>query len=517
MRPRPVVIATCALLCALRVLSHGLRGPVGTAGVDALGSWWFQWWVSECAVRGDALTHTNILFFPWGKDVLLHTGGNVLDALFVAPARVLFGGVAAWNALAVATISANGFVAGMWARARRASVGSAIVLGALQPLALHELTMGRPTQAILAPLILTLWATESRRPWRAGVALALTGWFYWYYALFGALAMVWMRPGWRRLAISAVVSLALTAPVVISLLSAVHTGEAPGLLPVMDWLHGSHSLTATDGGDVRLGALDLLGRAVFPEASVEGGSAAAVVGIVTFLAALFGPARWLALAAAAFALGPFPGGNANPVYIGLAAVIPPMARLYWPVRMASVIGIAALWPRRRGMRIFAVLAVVETLVRGWAPLPTWTPTTPGPLVPLARADGAILVLPYGWDQWPLVWQTVHGKPMFNGMHERSPSLVPHEQQSFRERNSFVKALIRIPSDPRDTTEPSAEDRREFIDLGYRWVVLRTDVLTTSSSRLVGATRAREVRQRLHELLGEPAVTGDGVEVFRLSE
>ncbi len=283
-----------------------------------------------------------------------------------------------------------------------------------------------------------------------------------------------------------------------------------------EWLGGSQSLTSTDGGEVRLGTLDVLGRAVFPDGSVEGGSAAAAVGMVTVLAALTGPGRWLAIAAVLFALGPFPGGHANPLYLALSAVIPPMARLYWPVRMAAIIGVAALWPRRRGMRALATLVVAETLWRGWAPLPTWTPTTPTAVARLADAEGAVLVLPYGWDQWPLVWQTVHHNPMLNGMHERSPALVPKEQQSFRESNSFVRALIRIPSDPRDTTAWQVEERDEFLALGYRWVVLRTNVLPSSSSRLVGGTRAREVRQRLREMLGEPIDEGEGVEVYRVT-
>lgn len=523
-----IVATTFALVQVLPAPAHRLAGG---ATVDAFGTWWFQWWAARMVHTRQSLVHTDLLFFPWGKDVLAHTGANVLDALLLAPLQPLLGAAGAWNLLAATILVSNGLAAALWGRGRGPVViAAAAAFGVLAPFPLHELAMGRPTQALLAPLFLALWLGERglreggvRPLFAAGAALALQGWFYWYAAGFGALALIVLAAGRPllaragRLALVGAVSFALTAPVVVPLLAAVADGSVPGLLPVDTWMAGDAAYESVEGGAIRLGTLGAWGNAGFwgsrgwdPEGPT--------IGLVGLAALLFAPGAWRAvgLLGLLVALGPFPGGAPNPVYLGLTALLSPMERLYWPVRALSILipagvaglvaGLSELAPSRRRLAAAAIGAalVVEGGIRGIAPLGTWSPEVPPVYACLAKAEGAVVMLPYGLDQAPLVYQTVHGKPMLNGMHERSPSLVPLEQQAFRRDNGWMHAVLRAPASPREDVPWTAEEKEAARALGYRFIVLRTGTL---GGRLRGA------KARLTALAGEPAYAADDVIVW----
>lgn len=523
----------------------------GRETVDAYGTWWFQWWVAEAVSRGDSLARSDALFHPWGKDILTHTGGNLLDALLLIPLRILGGPAFAWNGLAATALFTNGLAAGIWAArssvpAGRAAGLLAVAFAVFNPFALHEIAMGRPTQAILAPLILALALGDAsfrgRLRWRdavlAGALLALQGWFYWYAAGFGALALGVLAVGrpfgarLARLAAAGSVSLLLTAPVVLPLLAAVRTGEAPGLLPVDAWIASGPVFQNAEGGTIQLGTLGAWGVAGFLTDArwVPEGITLGVLGIA---AALGAPRRWIAVAAVGLvvAVGPFPAGLANYAYLGLAKAFPPMERLYWPVRSvailvpAGVMGIVWLmarvpeaWRVRVAMAMTLALGA-EAFGRGALPLGTWTPAVPRAAECLRAAarsggeGGAVITLPYGLDQQPLVLQTTHGRPMLNGMNERSPSLVPLEQRTLRLENTWIRAVLAAPEDPRAEPAWTEADREAVRALGYRWILLRADGMEETGGRIDPKGRRRAAIRRLTSLAGEPVYTGEDATIY----
>src|SRR5687767_8480568 len=155
-----LVLAASAVLGVVLVGPAAVDGALaGAANVDAYGTWWFQWFVAEALAAGRSLARTDLLFFPWGKDIFAHTGSNVADAALVAPVRWLLGPAWAWNALYFAAIAGNAAAAGLallFRGAGRAGALAGAAVAGLHPYVLYELGQGRPTQALLAPLLVAL-------------------------------------------------------------------------------------------------------------------------------------------------------------------------------------------------------------------------------------------------------------------------------------------------------------------------------------------------------------------------
>ncbi len=546
----PTTDRALPLLCALAlglavlgpVLAHPFTWLAGEATVDTYGTWWFQWWVAHAWTRGVSPFQADVLFHPWGKDLLTHTGGNLLDVAALLPVRYALGPVGAWNALIFAAVVTNALAAGVWARrlgGGLAAVLLAEVLVGLHPFVLNELGRGRSTQAILAPLLLALaygsdaLDTGSRRDTaRAAVLLALAGWIYWYAASFGALALCVLalaRPSARRVAVLGGIglgSIALSAPLVVPLALALARGDVPGLLPLDRWFAGVQDYTNAQGSGVHLATLAPDGVAVLRGErgwTPEG----LVLGVVGVLAALGAPRRWLAVGALALAVavGPFPFDTRNPVYLALVAALPPYERLYWPVRAVAVlIGVTvvgavttlgrvpARW-RAAVAGLVGVAMVGEVVARGPFPIGRWRPEVPAAVGCVADGGGAGLVLPYGVDQVALVWQTVHEAPMLNGMAERSASLVPAAQRALRKENGWLRAVTTLPFDPRAEIPWTEAEKAAVEALGYRWVILRPEALLEEGSRTSGTERLRAARRALRPLLGAPLVERDDVIIY----
>jgi len=355
-------------------LEGALTGaPVGEGTVDAIGTWWFQWWVADTLSSGASFLFTDLLFYPFGKDVLAHTGANVLDALMIAPVRIGLGPADAWNLLVAGVVATNALAAGAVARRGGALPGVlGALLGGLHPYLLHELGQGRPTQAIVAPLIAALVLGDAGiraggigRLVAAGVLLALQGWFYWFAGLFGALALgvLGAAAAWEagprravavgRLLLSLAVAAALAAPVAGPLALSAARGEASGLIDVSRWIADGTTVTR-EGDIVRLTVLGGSGEAGVHDRRgflADGPT----IGLGVLLIAALAPWRWriIGLLALFFAFGPSVGGVTNPVYVAVAALCPPLARLWWPVRAlallvpVAVVGLASLGRARR--------------------------------------------------------------------------------------------------------------------------------------------------------------------------
>jgi hypothetical protein len=530
------------------MLGLGVLGPVlldptgrlaGEAYVDSYGTWWFQWWVAHSLARGESPMHADVLFFPWGKDILRHTGGNVLDVALIAPIRWLFGAGVAWNTLVFGAVVTNALAAAAWARrlgAGRATTLAAQVLVGLHPFVLDELRHGRPTQAILAPLLLALAHGDdalqggSRRALLLSAGwLAIAAWIYWYAASFGALALCALaigRPLLPRLARLTAIgagSIVLTAPMLIPLATSLARGEIPGLLPISEWISGNASFVTAEGASVQVSALGLDGHGGLLSASgwLEGNL---VLGVVTLLPLFALPRRFVmpALLALAIALGPFPEGTRNPVYLALADLFPPYERLYWPIRAVAVltcltavgvaVGLARLPERLRagGAAALVGAALLELVARGGGGVSWWRADVPPALSCL---EGAGIVLPYGEDQIPLVWQASHEQPVLNGMAERSVSQVPAEQRAIRADNGWLRLVLRLPADPRAEIAWTNQEKQAIHDLGYRWVLLRADTLVEPTHRAAPKGRQREALRALREPLGAPVFQAEDIVIY----
>jgi hypothetical protein len=528
-RRSPIVVAAVVVAVAsmARVVERPDRWLAGDPTVDAYGTWWFHWVVADALSRFELPIRSNLLFFPWGKEVLLHTGGNLLDAVAVAPVRLAFGGVWAFNLVVFVAIAGNAAAAGL-AAARRGGlvtgVAAAVVVG-VHPWPLFELAQGRPTQALLAPLILALDlgdralhdASSTRRTaaW-AGVALAVAAATYWFAALFGALALgvLALAPPSRerlvRLGVTGVTTAVLVAPALALLAPALAAGRMGGLLPIEPWLHGTPNWETVDGDTVRMSTLHLTGSIAFDTGKGRV-DAVHVLGPVALALALLGPARWKAVSVLGLllALGPIVFGLPNPLYLALALALPMVRRLYWPSR-ALALWVVAAFPSlaarsRAGAVILAGAAVLESVAVGALPLPVWDAKVEPALGCLAAEEGAAIVLPWAADQHTLVEQTVHRRPTFNGMADRVSALVPAEALDLRTRNGWLRALLIADRNPKDGTAWTAEERAEVGALGYRWVVLRTE--------RVPENRRRSVLRRLPELLGAPVHQDDDVVIY----
>ncbi len=242
-----------AVIVSIAVVLAGVAtGPgspvVGSPTVDGFGTQWFFWFAAEVAAGRAEAGHTDLLFYPWGKDVYTHTGGNLLDAWLAWPLRVGLGPVFGFNAWVALVLATNAWAGARLAAAFGVSPGArwpAALALVLNPYVLAEIDLGRPTQAWLAPAGFALAGLVTMRRARdavaAGAALAAAALVYWYYGL--ALAAAAVAVGSARVlagperarvfaanAVAALVAAALAVPFALPMLAALDAGVVPGLL-----------------------------------------------------------------------------------------------------------------------------------------------------------------------------------------------------------------------------------------------------------------------------------------------
>ncbi len=578
------------VLLAASVLGVWLWGPdlvrltthfVGAEGVDHYGTQWFYWFVARQLKAGHGFGFTHLLFYPFGKDIFLHTGSNVLDALVALPFRLLLGPVTGYNIFVLTGWSLGGFAAWWLARTivqDRVAAAAAAIFFLFAPFALYELEAGRPTQALLGllPWYVGLLRRLGQRPgWRAtvgaGVVLALIGYQYWYYAIFLALVSVvhaaWLvisppaESGGRRSVLlrhflAGSLAVALVAPVVTPMLVMLANPDSPvpGLLATDRWNLAASPTVTRAGTQVAL--------MVWQPASMTGGHywqdasgaerympfqrSLAWISLIWLILWLLRPGPlerlpWLlmVLLSLLVAVGPvFVVGRTtlpNPVYLGLARLLPPFERLWWPGRslavtitlLVPVTAIAFARARARGWRLFAVSVVGGTLWLAWdlgqahlLPFPAWDATIPAGYHCLAQGDraGAILELPYAWSQAHLYYQTAHGRPIFGGMLEDNPAFTPPESVALRKQNTFVSALLATARQEAVIRTPVKADREALRRMGYRYVVLQLDAYGTAPPGAGLADNARRTLRRrvlrdLSRFLGPPVYEDARVAIF----
>ncbi|MCP4804140.1 MAG: hypothetical protein GY913_20120 [Proteobacteria bacterium] len=530
-RAAPVCVAALVVLLVGWPAVGG--DALGTRTLDGLGSWWFQWWAGHALLSGESLLHAAPIFHPYGKDVLGHTGANLVDALAAVPLRAVFGAVGGWNAVILGIVLANGVAASWVLRGKGLAIAlTAGVVAALNPYSLYEIAEGRPTQALLAPLIVAISVghrilTSEDRSVRdlgvATVALALSGYVYWFGGLFaglalGALALTRPRRMGRIAAVGAA-AVVLTLPVVAPLMLSVGQGTVPGTLPVDTWCSGLDLVTA-EGDPMVLCTLERL--ADVGKLRADGWTAVGPAGgVVAWLLALAAGLRdrrllVIPLVALALAVGPRPWDLPNPVYLAFAQ-LPGMDRLYWPCRALALltppmaIGAAELVERRTWAGPLLVVALIaESGARDRLPLDTWDPRPPAGLE--CVVDGGVVDLPHARDHEPLLLQTWHEQVLLSGMNPRSKGQVPSEIQALRSENTWLAALLAASSNPRDQRAWDPADREALGALGYRWVVLRLEPIQTDVPS-AAPLHLRAMRGRLVELAGPPVAETEALWIF----
>lgn len=572
--------AIIAGLLAAAVMLFALGPALPTLGsrllgaeiVDGQGTAWFYWAVDDALKRGAALTHTDRMFWPWGKDLHLHTGTNILDALAAVPFRRVLGEVLGTNVFWLAGILAT------WAMTRALLSGfttqplfreplAAIV--AVGPPVLLDMGEGRPTQAILFLPVLffwALWRTGTRPGWGwpvlTGLALAASGYQYWFYAIFAGIAALghglvatWEagrdrgRGVFLRHAAAALVATLAVAPAAISLVAGAQTGKVPGLLFTKHWGVASQATFTLEGATVSMLTWQpLLSNTGWSTMHPAGGQVflryvaldhpllllLVLVGVVCAGAARARLAAML-IPLGLFAIGPtlVMGDIALPnfPFIWALDALPFLRRLWWPARAIAIASIPAAIAvvfalhRLRAWRPVAGRAVAIALAPIWAlltwsetlaPLPTWDPTPPAGYRCLAGGpEGAIVELPWGVSQTGLPWQSAHGRPLVGGMAEGNPSLVPTETGDlFRADSLFQKAVFltaegTAPRGPIRGQNTSGTGKT-LKDIGVKYIVVKRDDISVDPERdenlrsLLGKPVYNDARTLIYAPFGDPA-------------
>ncbi len=525
---------------------------LGRYYVDAWGTQWFYWFTEQALLGNDDVATTSMFFYPWGKDIYAHTGGNVLDAMMAIPFRWCLGPVVGYNTFVVAILATNA-----WAMRRLlgelklsdTAAWASAVLFAFNPYVLTEIRDGRPTQALLLFVLLfwTFWLRAGER-WSAavlsGVFLALTGLTYWYYALLtapaAALVFLFDRgPGsLRHRLVAAALAAALVAPFAFGMVTA---ENVPGTFDASLWSATTWSPKTADGLSVGILAFDPIRRmSGFWIEDLEGNriytpewvSMVRVQWVLAGLGLLFAGRRTrvvglaLLVPALIIAIGPEFHGVQNTPYLLAVKGLRVLQRLWWPARALIFvhIGIAVLaaaafdrlagWPRSR-------LALIGMVTVSWladlgvatiSPMGSWPSAIPAVYSCLAkdRERAAILELPYAYAQAHLYYQTTHGHPIFGGMIEDNPIFTPAPQREAREKNSFVRGLIQLADGEEPDSPLLPADKAALGELGYRWVLL--DKLPYRNPApfpgLKPKTKYLQIRLVLDEHFGRPVFEDD---------
>lgn len=555
------------LLCVLLVAA--VFGPalprlhshlLGIEYVDHYGTQWFYWFVENQLRNGEGMGWTDLYFYPWGKDIFLHTGANVLDGYLAMPFRVLLGPTLGYNVFVLLglVLSALAFakLAGEFTEDRLA-VALSSVLFVLSPFVMFEMLEGRPTQAILVfPVLFLLFVFRSgsrtglRWPVLAGIALALCGYQYWFYAFFGGMVCMghgvvrFARPPpdsggrWRQLgrhALIAAVALGLTLPAALPLLMA-QGSDVPGLLDVERWsLLASPPITVEDqtiGLFLWQPFRRFAGFYVIEMGPKERLLAQAILVPFTSWLALVAylrrPGRlprgvWIAMALVSItlAMGPIVILHKwvlpNPFFVWLVKSAGFMQRLWWPARAVVYLVIlfglvntmVLAWAGRKGRRWqvgvatgLSVLWGVELYQANVLPYPAWDATIPAGYRCLASGPpGAIMELPYSWTQAHLYYQSVHGRPLMGGMLENNPVFTPPEFNELKDNNAFVSNLFAAAKLTVREPEWTDEEFQEVYDLGYRYVVVQKDAFVHKGKAPGLVDNVLRLRMRnLHKLM-----------------
>ncbi len=512
---RWLALASYVVFAVLAVGKPLFQSHVVTGiGVDLPGTLWMHWWVRTTVESGTLPISTDLLFYPDGKNFFNDTGANFIDAYLAVPLQWIFGVPDFLDVLAAAVLLGNALamhaLAGDLSGRRLAPTWAAAVAFQLNPYCLDQLAEGRPTQAMLWFAILaTRHALRLESgTWRDaalfGLFTVLQGLTYWFMVYFLALALLPLvlrsfvrapRVVGPRVAVAVAVAVTIAAPFLLK----IHGEIAAGNVQRMSYPRWDVSPAAMPE------------RWQIVHAELASGTWIAVLGLA--LASIRRTWPWLLAIGLtiAFAVGARVGVRdsafTNPIYVLLWGNIPLLPRLGFPERILSMTFVLLAMCAAAGLlRLDAVwspllVAVVglELLWRSALPLPTSVYDFSVGNQHIRREGGAVIYLPFGANEDAMVYQTLHGQPLFGGMGEREPDLRPAGYQE-RLRNTFIILLAGSLNDTEAAIGYTLRDR-EAISRLFRWVWFDRRFAPPSWVAL-GYDRASK-RARLIKELGEP--------------
>lgn len=556
------------LLCGLWATAPVWTAPAsrlaGEQFLDAMGTQWFYWYAGEL-FQDERVAFSRLLFFPFGKAIYLHTGGNLVDAFLALPIRWLLGPIAGYNVFLLLLFALNALGAARLAatfRLGHAAQAAAACFFCLNPYLLIELDQGRPTQALAFMVPLALAAMRERRGLLAGLMIGLSGLTYWYYGLLlGALAvlagllMLALEPGRGKTAWSLWVgfwaAMLVVVPVALPMFGALSEGAVPGLLrfdPAGFWGEalGGVALETEQGDPQSLFVTSLSGLAgpLIPgPGAVSFGVGARLVGWAQLGLALpgmwmLGRRGWLlgacALLGVVIAAGPvfWLGGPENPLYTALFEHLTLFRRWWWPMRASVLVQVGlAVWAavavdrgaraleRRfaavRGRRGRLTLLALPLLGWAWsggaAPLDSWEARV-SPVVSecLRHAPpGAVIDLPLARDQFHLWDQVWHEQPQMGGMLSQKPAFGSGQVNAMLNENAAAGMLVALGAG--DFTHRLVDDPAAWQGLarmGYRYVLLRHEAFVRVDSKGRARSDVDRATRLIAKVLGPPAATDE---------
>lgn len=409
------------------------------------GLWWPDAFVDSVLSFSDPFFRPE-LNYPVGQDVRLLIWNFFLQILFF-PVYALTDPVLSLNLVALLIGVLNGLACG-WAgwmatRSREGAV-AALLVGAATLYGTWESFNGRPEQGFFAPLAIYAGAWfgvlrgERKMALVAGVALALAGATYWFYAIFGVLGtaplgawMLW-RKEWKPLVVAGATSVVVVLPFLIPIALGLAAAESDYTV-----MRDAMDTTAQQARASLAFPEELLG-AVFQS---KGALSARMPLVVLPLAAIglaFRETRVAAIGALAFtllALGPHLTDHMGvpfrdqhiPLPHALVNHLPGFSRFWWPYRwiapalIAASIVAAQLSARapKWGVWVLASVLVLDAkaiLKRGDGTL--HSAALPQSILQLAESDTPLPVIAYPprvVDNALVGLQPFHQQPIDGGL------------------------------------------------------------------------------------------------------
>ncbi len=555
------------LLGALYLLAHVLPSfddaipGWGVAGLDGWQNAWNIWWTRLALSRGQNPYFTDMLFYPDGQSLYLHTL-NITNGLLTMPVQLIAGPIAAYNTALILGFVLTGFAAYLLAHYLIGHRGIAIAVGALwtfSPFHVVKLADGHLSWVTvfwvgfyLLCLVRALDSGQRRWGLLAGLFLAGATLTSYYYAIFsfiftGLLIVVRLptairRRRWR----SELVSVLLIGGVAGALVS-------PVLIPALrDYQAQAQAEAAKDDEqeadpvwdrETETYSADLV-DILFPSPlhpwwgvwateqhsamrygwfwSFAPGYAVLALAIVGGIAAGRHARPWLVLVVTLWVLmlGPrlrIMGVQTSiPLPFDLLQFIPGMTLGHRPNHLAIFMlpllmilagfGMQALLRRGRFARgllaLLGVVLVIETMV---LPMPALPFDVDPAIYQLRGQPGAVMDLPNLQRNMPaMIHQMAHGRPIVGGYLARNPDSSP-----FVTINPWIRQLWRLTAEPeRDITVQHPDDGWQALSFyGLRTVIVRNQDVKPED-----AGRPRQVLE--HVLPGiKPFYQGPTVDVY----
>lgn len=519
MRARADIAAALVLsaLTALFALSAVRPGAMlgNWQHPDTLANHWVMRWVAEQALTGGDLRHNDRYYWPIGDDPL--TNGNAMEGFTYLPFAAILPWPDALSAWALCALTLNGIAAYTLARAIGAgAVGGwlASVAVVSHPYLAGELSAGHFPQAELAWLLFALAALahllDTRRwVWVLPTVLlaSICGVLYWYHAVFLGIAASLLalerlvrdrgRLPWLQLTTGLLASLVLVGPWLRASLDA----QVPGLGEAFPH---PEAISAALRWGLPFGV----------EGPYQQGRVAALALLPLALLGLRGGWGWLAIGAAAWALG-----TAGWCYEALYGLAEPLRRFWWPYRHGALLLVAwAMLAARGAGRLpgWAGLALALTIPLQLHLTGDLSRVKASPMTPLRPPiDGGVVLEPplfpgAALSQAILASQMAHGQPTVTGHALWVDRVRPDAWDRFVAGSALLGSLQRWERGgrlPIDTDDLDALRAR-----GLRWLLVNPG----NFARELG-DQADGYRALGRALGGEPVWAERGVELYALRE